>query len=175
MSLVAFTGIGFIAIISAIYGQFSRVLAEKVQDKFAEASAIAETSFRMSETIRAFNGINLETSKYEAGQGEALELEEVQAWAYGMHKFIADSFVLESSNEVGNEWAKIQSAIGASSKIFELIGRVPRINDQDIVVVDKEEDDLTMNATSTATSTMKEVKEEEKEKQQPIINMSNMT
>mmetsp|Transcript_26001 Transcript_26001/g.38676 ORF Transcript_26001/g.38676 Transcript_26001/m.38676 type:complete len:953 (-) Transcript_26001:53-2911(-) len=212
MSLVAFTGIGFIAIISAIYGQFSRVLAEKVQDKFAEASAIAETSFRMSETIRAFNGINLETSKYEAGQGEALELEEVQAWAYGMHKFIADSvetllhitvmyccwsvgrlhptlvdgktltsflfyvkFVLESSNEVGNEWAKIQSAIGASSKIFELIGRVPRINDQDVVVVDKEEDDLTMNATSTATSTMKEVKEEEKEKQQPIINMSNMT
>ena len=104
------------------------------------------------------------THRYEDAQGRALELEEVQAWAYGSHKFVSDTieallqcgllfacwkagragglpvakltsfmfyvnFVLESSNEVGDQWAKIQSAIGASSNVFDLIRRVPAIRD----------------------------------------------
>ncbi|MGH3055572.1 MAG: hypothetical protein ACRDL7_11405 [Gaiellaceae bacterium] len=30
---------------------------------------------------------------------------------------------------MGDQWAKIQSAIGASSKVFELLRRIPKIND----------------------------------------------
>mmetsp|Transcript_10434 Transcript_10434/g.19519 ORF Transcript_10434/g.19519 Transcript_10434/m.19519 type:complete len:828 (-) Transcript_10434:3975-6458(-) len=164
LALVSFAGIFVIAIVSAIYGDFSRVLAERVQNMFADASAVAEKSFSMSETVRAFDGVQTETEKYETAQCRALELEEVQAWAYGTHKFISDSlqaalqgmlllscwsygrayklpvsklttfmfyvnFVLESSNEVGDQWAKIQSAIGASSNVFDLIRRVPKIRD----------------------------------------------
>jgi len=39
------------------------------------------------------------------------------------------NFVLESSNEVGDQWAKIQSAVGASTSVFDLIRRIPAIRD----------------------------------------------
>lgn len=164
LSLYAFGGIGLVAIVSALYGRFARGLSERVQDTFARASAVAETSFSMSETVRAFDGIPCEVAKYEDAASMALELEETQAWAYGVHKFVSDTieallqcgllfacwkagrsgglpvaqlttfmfyvnFVLESSNEVGDQWAKIQSAIGASSNVFDLIRRVPAIRD----------------------------------------------
>jgi ABC-type multidrug transport system fused ATPase/permease subunit len=162
--MYAFGGIVLVAVLSAIYGDLARDLAEKVQDTFADATAVAETSFTMSETIRAFSGIDTESDKFEGAQFSALELEEVQAWAYGTHKFLSDSlqtilqlalliacwtvgkagglpaadlttfmfytgFVLESSNEVGDQWAKIQQAVGASSSVFELIKRIPAIRD----------------------------------------------
>lgn len=162
--MYAFGGIVLVAYLSAVYGDLARDLAEKVQDTFADATAVAETSFTMSETIRAFDGVGIESDKFEAAQFSALEIEEVQAWAYGTHKFLSDSlqtvlqvalliacwtvgksgglpatelttfmfytgFVLESSNEVGDQWAKIQQAIGASSSVFELIKRVPAIHD----------------------------------------------
>jgi len=164
LSMFAFGGIILVACLSAIYGDLARDLAEKVQDTFADATAVAETSFTMSETIRAFDGVGIESDKFETAQFSALELEEVQAWAYGTHKFLSDSletvlkvvlliacftvgkagrlpatdlttfmfytgFVLESSNEVGDQWAKIQQAIGASSSVFELIKRIPAIHD----------------------------------------------
>jgi len=164
LAFFSFLGIGLVALLSSIYGEFSRVLAERVQDTFADASAVAETSFSMSETVRSFNGVHSETQKYELSQLRALDLEEVQAWAYGTHKMVSDSlefvlkgsllfscwtlgrsgglpinqlttfmlyvnFVLESSNEIGEQWAKIQSAIGASSHVFDLIRRVPSIRD----------------------------------------------
>jgi ABC-type multidrug transport system fused ATPase/permease subunit len=140
------------------------MLAEKVQDTFANSTAVAETSLSMSETIRSFNGVEIDSKKYEASQGLALELEEVQAFAYGTHKLVSDTlqaalhaglllacwtlgraggleaaqlttfmfytnFVLESSNEVGDQWAKIQSAVGASTNVFDLIRRIPAIRD----------------------------------------------
>lgn len=164
LSMVAFAGIGLVAIASMLYGDFTRVLAEKVQELFAVSSALAENSFSMSETVRAFNGVATETKKYESSQYDALQLEEVQAWAYGSHKFVSDTlqaalqclllfccwtigragalpaakltsflfyanFVLESSNEVGDQWAKIQAAVGASTNVFDLITRVPEIGD----------------------------------------------
>jgi ABC-type multidrug transport system fused ATPase/permease subunit len=164
LSLWAFGGIGLVAYISAVYGAFNRELSERVQDTFADATAVAETSFSMSETIRAFNGVEVDSAKYEAAQNKALELEETQAWGYGTHKFISDTvqavlqvllllacwrkgltgglpaaqlttfmfytnFVLESSNEVGDQWAKIQGAIGASTSVFDLIRRVPLVRD----------------------------------------------
>jgi ABC-type multidrug transport system fused ATPase/permease subunit len=164
LALAAFGGIGIVTILSAIYGEFSRILAERLQNTFAESTAVAETSFSMSETVRAFDGLESEVEKYESSQSRALDLEEVQAWAYGSHKFISDTlqtglqglllfacwtmgrtqelpieklttfmfyvnFVLESSSEVGDQWAKIQSAIGATSNVFELIRRVPAIRD----------------------------------------------
>ena len=164
LSYLCFGGITVVALVSAIYGNFSRILSERVQDTFAHASAVAETSFSMSETVRAFNGVQSETGKYESAQLRALELEEVQAWAYGTHKVVSDmleaglqgmllfacwsygksgrlpfaelttfmfyvKFVLESSNEVGDQWAKIQSAIGASRNVFDLIRREPSIRD----------------------------------------------
>jgi ABC-type multidrug transport system fused ATPase/permease subunit len=164
LSLWTFAGIGIVAWVSAVYGQFGRIVAEKVQDTFANATAVAETSFSMSETIRAFDGVEIESGKFERAQSKALELEEVQAWAYGTHKFVSDTlqtilqvslllacwsvgksnglpaaqlttfmfyanFVLESSNEVGDQWAKIQSAIGASTSVFDLIKRAPSIRD----------------------------------------------
>lgn len=135
-----------------------------MQDSFADGTAVAETSFSMSETIRAFDGVAVESEKYESAQHKALELEEVQAWGYGSHKFISDGlqytlktlllfacwraglngnmpasqltaflfytdFVLESSNEVGDQWAKIQGAFGASTSVFELIRRIPAVRD----------------------------------------------
>jgi ABC-type multidrug transport system fused ATPase/permease subunit len=164
LSMYAFVGIVFVAWLASIYGDFARDLAEKVQDTFAEGTAVAETSFSMSETVRAFDGTEIESEKYEGAQSKALELEEVQAWAYGTHKFFSDSlqtilqvglllacwgvgkagglpagqlttfmfytnFVLESSNEVGDQWAKIQQAVGASTSVFDLIKRVPAIRD----------------------------------------------
>eukprot|EP00980_Cylindrotheca_fusiformis_P026193 scaffold15514_cov129-Cylindrotheca_fusiformis.AAC.1 len=164
LSLWTFAGISLVAWLSAIYGDLARLLAERVQDTFANATAVAETSFSMSETIRAFDGAEVESAKFERAQSKALQLEEVQAWAYGSHKFLSDSlqtalqvavlfacwnvgkagglpasklttfmfytnFVLESSNEVGDQWAKIQQAIGASNSVFELIKRVPGITD----------------------------------------------
>jgi ABC-type multidrug transport system fused ATPase/permease subunit len=164
LSLYAFAGIFLVGWISVIYGEFNRKLSQKVQDTFADGTAVAETSFSMSETIRAFDGVSVESKKYERAQSKALELEEVQAWGYGTHKFVSDTlqgalqifmllacwrvgvagglpasqltafmfytnFVLESSNEVGDQWAKIQGAIGASTSVFDLIRRVPRIRD----------------------------------------------
>ena len=164
LSMYAFGGILFVAYLSAVYGDLARDLAEKVQDTFADATAVAETSFTMQETIRAFDGVDIESDKFAAAQFSALEMEEVQAWAYGTHKFLSDTlqsvlqvallvacwgvgkagglpasdlttfmfytgFVLESSNEVGDQWAKIQQAIGASSSVFDLIKRVPKIHD----------------------------------------------
>jgi len=164
LAFVAFTGIVLVAFVSTVYGQFTRRLAERVQDTFAAATAVAETSFSMSETVRAFDGVNSETTKYEASQYRALELEEVQAWAYGSHKIVSEileaglqgfllftcwsvgkagglpaaklttfmfyvNFVLQSTNEVGDQWAKIQSAVGASKNVFNLIQRTPSIRD----------------------------------------------
>ena len=164
LALYAFAGIIVVAWVSAVYGKFSRDLAERTQDTYADATAVAETSFSMSETIRAFNGVEVESAKYEDAQSKALDLEEVQAWGYGAHKFVSDTiqgvlqvllllgcwnkgmsgglpasalttflfytnFVLESSNEVGDQWAKIQSAIGASTSVFELIRRMPAVRD----------------------------------------------
>ena len=164
LALASFFGIALVALVSAIYGEFSRRLAERVQDTFADASAVAETSFSMSETVRAFDGVQSETLKYESSQLRALNLEEVQAWAYGTHKIVSDflevilkggllfscwslgrsgglpldklttfmfyvNFVLDSSNEMGDQWAKIQGAIGASSNVFSLIRRIPSIRD----------------------------------------------
>ena len=99
LSMWAFGGILLVAWLSAVYGDFARDLAEKVQDTFAEGTAVAETSFSMSETVRAFDGIEIESHKYEGAQGKALELEEVQAWAYGTHKFLSDS--LQTILQVG--------------------------------------------------------------------------
>ena len=164
LSLWTFCGIVLVAWVSAIYGAFNRELAQRVQDTFADATAVAETSFSMSETIRAFDGVKTESKKYEGAQSRALDLEEVQAWGYGTHKFVSDTvqsvlqalllfacwsmgragglpagqlttymfytnFVLESSNEVGDQWAKIQGAIGASTSVFDLIRRVPKVHD----------------------------------------------
>jgi ABC-type multidrug transport system fused ATPase/permease subunit len=164
LSLYSFAGIGLVAIVSAVYGSFSRELAEKVQNTFADATAVAETSLSMSETVRGFDGVSVESQKYEWSQSQALQLEEVQAWAYGSHKFISDTlqsalqvlllfacwtvgrngglptsqlttfmfytnFVLESSNEVGDQWAKIMSAVGASTNVFGLVRRIPKVRD----------------------------------------------
>jgi ABC-type multidrug transport system fused ATPase/permease subunit len=164
LSLWTFFGISWVAWLSAVYGDLARVLAEKVQDTFANATAVAETSFSMSETIRAFDGAEVESEKFQGAQSKALQLEEVQAWSYGSHKFLSDTlqtilqvavlfacwnvgragglpagqlttfmfytnFVLESSNEVGDQWAKIQQAVGASSSVFDLIKRAPAIRD----------------------------------------------
>ena len=155
-----------IAMVSAVYGKFANTLADKVQDLLAKGSAVAETSFTMSETIRAFNGVSIESSKYEEAQGNALELEEVQAWSYGLHKFITDTlqvlmkcavmyvcwiagiqdgvskakltrflfyvnFVSDSSKDVGDQWAKIQAALGASKSVVKLLHRIPKIKDAD--------------------------------------------
>lgn len=164
LSMWTFAGIMLVAFLSYVYGDLARDLAQKVQDTFADATAVAETSFTMSETIRAFDGVEIESDKFELAQFSALEMEEVQAWAYGSHKFLSDTlqsilqvgllvacwgvgksgglpagdlttfmfytgFVLESSNEVGDQWAKIQQAIGASSSVFDLIKRNPVIRD----------------------------------------------
>lgn len=68
------------------------------------------------------------------------------------------NFVLESSNEVGDQWAKIQGAIGASTSVFDLIRRVPTVRDpklsvsqsvEDIIQNDKFElQDTSLNGTS---------------------------
>jgi ABC-type multidrug transport system fused ATPase/permease subunit len=74
LAWVSFGGITVVAIVSAIYGNFSRILAERLQDTFAGASAIAEKSFSMSETVRSFDGVDTETNKYEDAQLKALQL-----------------------------------------------------------------------------------------------------
>jgi ABC-type multidrug transport system fused ATPase/permease subunit len=194
LAMVAFAGIVLVAYVSMVYGDFTKYLAERVQKLFATSSALAETSFSMSETVRAFNGVSAETNKYESSQFDALQLEEVQAWAYGSHKFVSDTlqamlqcllllscwamgrsgelsgaqltsflfyvnFVLESSNEVGDQWARIQTAIGASTNVFDLIRRVPAVRDPQIV-----------------TNTLLELAAiNGMNKKQPIIQMSNMT
>jgi ABC-type multidrug transport system fused ATPase/permease subunit len=167
LSFYAFAGIALVAYVSAVYGDFARRTAVVFQDILAHASAVAETSFSMSETVRAFNGLPVESAKYEDAQLKALNMDETQAWAYGTHKFVSDTlqyalqiallfscwalgraekipsvqltqflvyanFVLESSNEVGDQFARIQTAIGASSSVFELIRRVPSIRDPDV-------------------------------------------
>ena len=43
---------------SKLYGDFSRDVGEEVLDRFAESSAVAETAFVLSETVRAFDYIN---------------------------------------------------------------------------------------------------------------------
>jgi len=167
LSFYAFAGIALVAYVSKVYGDFARRTAVIFQDILAHASAVAETSFSMSETVRAFNGLPVESAKYEDAQLRALNMDETQAWAYGTHKFVSDTlqyalqvallfscwvlgragripsvqltqflvyanFVLESSNEVGDQFARIQTAIGASSSVFELIRRVPSIRDPDV-------------------------------------------
>lgn len=190
LAMVSFGGILLVAILSTIYGNFSRRLAEHVQDTFADSSAVADTSFSMSETVRAFDGVDSETMKYESSQLRALNLEEVQAWAYGTHKIVSDflevilkgallfscwtlgrsgglpvdklttfmfyvNFVLESSNEMGDQWAKIQGAFGATNNVFDLIRRTPKIRDPTPITA--------ANANETNVE------------ERPIIEMSDMT
>ena len=201
LAFVAFAGIGLVAIASMLYGDFTRTLAEKVQELFAVSSAVAETSFSMSETVRAFDGVSTETVKYESSQYDALRLEEVQAWAYGSHKFVSDTlqaalqglllyscwtlgrsgalpaakltsflfyvnFVLESSNEVGDQWAKIQAAVGASTNVFDLIRRVPIVNDPTGV----RDTLMELNAAQKLINDVRDEKEKE-----TVIQMSNMS
>jgi ABC-type multidrug transport system fused ATPase/permease subunit len=204
LSLWTFAGIVLVAWLSAVYGDLARQLAEKVQDTFADATAVAETSFSMSETIRAFDGAEIESDKFEAAQSKALELEEVQAWAYGTHKFLSDTlqsilqvglllacwtvgksgalpssdlttfmfytgFVLESSNEVGDQWAKIQQAVGASSSVFDLIKRIPSVRDPAPTGATKSD---TTAETETASTTNGDTTKTGK---CPIIAMKNVT
>ncbi len=196
--MVAFAGIALVAFVSMVYGDFTRTLAERVQALFAASSALAETSFSMSETVRAFDGVSVETDKYESSQYDALQLEEVQAWAYGSHKFVSDTlqatlqclllfscwaigrsgalpaakltsflfyvnFVLESSNEVGDQWARIQTAIGASTNVFDLIRRVPAVRDPQTVTNTL----LELHAINKVNKSQPH--------QRPVIKMSNMT
>jgi ABC-type multidrug transport system fused ATPase/permease subunit len=198
LAMVAFAGIALVAFVSMVYGDFTRTLAERVQELFAASSALAETSFSMSETVRAFDGVSVETDKYESSQYDALQLEEVQAWAYGSHKFVSDTlqatlqclllfscwaigrsgalpaakltsflfyvnFVLESSNEVGDQWARIQTAIGASTNVFDLIRRVPAVRDPQTVT----------NTLLELHAINKVIKNQPH--QHPQIKMSNMT
>ena len=198
LAMVAFAGIALVAFVSMVYGDFTRTLAERVQELFAASSALAETSFSMSETVRAFDGVSVETDKYESSQYVALQLEEVQAWAYGSHKFVSDTlqatlqclllfscwaigrsgalpaakltsflfyvnFVLESSNEVGDQWARIQTAIGASTNVFDLIRRVPAVRDPQTVT----------NTLLELHAINKVIKNQPH--QHPVIKMSNMT
>ena len=44
LSMWTFAGIFLVAWLSAVYGDFARDLAEEVQDTFADATAVAETS-----------------------------------------------------------------------------------------------------------------------------------
>lgn len=207
LSLYTFAGIALVALVSALYGAFNRELAQRVQDTFADATAVSETSFRMSETIRAFDGVATESGKYETAQSRALDLEEVQAWGYGTHKFVSDTlqgvlqvlllaacwrtgragglpagqlttfmfytnFVLESSNEVGDQMAKIAGAIGASTSVFDLIKRIPAVRDpprnrqkqeEQLKLIEKEEKSVSVvNGDATASAP-------------PIIQLSNMT
>lgn len=198
LAMVAFAGIALVAFVSMVYGDFTRTLAERVQELFAASSALAETSFSMSETVRAFDGVSVESDKYESSQYDALQLEEVQAWAYGSHKFVSDTlqatlqclllfscwaigrsgalpaakltsflfyvnFVLESSNEVGDQWARIQTAIGASTNVFDLIRRVPAVRDPQTVT----------NTLLELHAINKVIKNQPH--QHPVIKMSNMT
>jgi ABC-type multidrug transport system fused ATPase/permease subunit len=207
LSLWAFGGIAIVAWISAVYGAFNRELSERVQDTFADATAVAETSFTMSETIRAFNGVEVDSAKYEAAQNRALELEETQAWGYGTHKFVSDTlqsilqallllacwrkglsgglqaaqlttfmfytnFVLESSNEVGDQWAKIQGAIGASTSVFDLIRRVPLVRDPPGREASRS---TTPPLVDQSTSETKTANGERSDDVVPIIEMRNMT
>jgi ABC-type multidrug transport system fused ATPase/permease subunit len=211
LSMWTFLGIGLVAYVSAVYGDFARDLAEKVQDTFADATAVAETSFSMSETIRAFDGVETESGKFEEAQGKALDLEEVQAWAYGSHKFVSDAlqsifqvallaacwgvgragglpapqlttfmfytnFVLESSNEVGDQWAKIQSAVGASTSVFELIKRVPSIRDPrpPQAIGGAKAPVVKKIRTSSEISSLDRVNGDDKA-ELPIISIKNMT
>lgn len=43
LAIAAFAGIILVAIVSMLYGDFTRVLAQKVQELFAVSSAIAES------------------------------------------------------------------------------------------------------------------------------------
>lgn len=190
LSLYAFGGILINAIVSAIYGSFNRDIAQKVQDSFADGTAVAECSFSMSETVRAYDGVNVETRKYVTAQRKALDLEEVQAWGYGMHKFVSETlravfqgallllcwnigrsdilpadrltsflfytnFVLESSNEVGEQWAKIQGAVGASTSVFDLIRRIPRVRDEPMLNVEQPETRISTEQDSLPLLEMK--------------------
>ena len=228
LSVYTFLGISVVAVISAIYGRFNRDLAQQLQDTFANATAVAETSFSMSETIRAFNGVATESQKYETAQSSALDLEEIQAWGYGSHKFISDTiqgllevllvlacyyygrvgqlsagqltsymfyanFILESSNEVGDQWAKIQGAIGASTSVFDLIRRVPAIRDpppllmsQSTNMIDTSASEMPISplpsstTTAIATTSINGVNGNMAPTtvaapDQPIISMSNMS
>eukprot|EP00934_Nitzschia_sp_Nitz4_P003829 Nitzschia sp. Nitz4//scaffold40_size135432//120608//122946//NITZ4_003269-RA/size135432-processed-gene-0.53-mRNA-1//1//CDS//3329551294//3819//frame0 len=200
LSAWAFAGIGVVAWLSAVYGDFARDLAETVQNTFAEGTTVAETSFSMSKTVRAFNGAEIESQKYESGQSKALELEEVQAWAYGAHKFLSDtlqtilqaglllgcwsmgkagglpaaqlttfmfysSFVLESSNEVGDEWAKIQQAVGASSSVFDLIRRAPLIRDPPLSLQKRKASKVSQDGAAPVVT----------DSTSPVIAMKNVT
>ena len=215
LSMWTFAGILLVAVLSYVYGDLARDLAQKVQDTFADATAVAETSFTMSETIRAFDGVEIESDKFEAAQFSALEMEEVQAWSYGSHKFLSDTlqsilqvgllvacwgvgksgglpagdlttfmfytgFVLESSNEVGDQWAKIQQAIGASSSVFDLIKRNPVVRDPLITSKIKNP-----SSPNIVTEKMNENRIDENnnghqqlaslETQKPVIAMRNVT
>jgi ABC-type multidrug transport system fused ATPase/permease subunit len=213
LSMWAFAGIVLVAWLSAVYGDLARQLAEKVQDTFADATAVAETSFSMSETIRAFDGAEVESDKFEAAQSKALELEEVQAWAYGTHKFLSDTlqailqvgllvacwavgkagglpaselttfmfytgFVLESSNEVGDQWAKIQQAVGASSSVFDLIQRVPAIRDPTDVVQDEKKMNTAVTSVvngASAEFATSNGDDSAPNKEAPVIALKNVT
>ena len=208
LAFPTFLGIALVAWVAAVYGDFSRDLAERLQETFAKAGAVAETSFSMSETIRAFDGVELESDRFEKAQSEALELEEVQAWAYGTHKFVSDilqamflgavfvacytvgrrggleaakltsfifyaNFVLESSNEVGDQWAKIQGAAGASSSVFDLIQRIPKIRDPLPAEPPKAISPSTVNS-ALASDTITQVNGDSSASM-PIISVDNLT
>ena len=211
LSLVAYFGMAIVAMVSGVYAQFANMLAGKVQDLLADGTAVAETSFVMSETVRAFDGVPIETEKYEDAQSRALEVEEVQAWSYGLHKFLTETlqvgmkcavmyacwvvgmsqgmtkerltqflfyvnFVSDSSKDVGDQWAKIQAAIGASKNVVKLLKRDPKIKDPVIAEVDGSSSSSNVLQTPPLALNGESVNgKDASSSPSALIHMSNMT
>ena len=162
MSVVTFTSVPAIVVLSKLYGDYYRELTKNGQKKLAAANSVAEEALGSMSTVKSFAAEFSETTDYSLKLQNYYFVNQRMAVAYTVYAvmftalpnlvtalvlFYGGKLVIEgdlqpgdlvsfmlfqqslssSFNTIGNIWTGISGALGAADKIFEYIGREPKI------------------------------------------------
>jgi ATP-binding cassette subfamily B (MDR/TAP) protein 9 len=162
MSVVTFTSVPAIVLMSKLYGDYYRELTKDGQKKLAAANSVAEEALGSMSTVKSFAAESSETTDYSLKLQKYYFVNQRMAVAYTVYAvmftalpnlvtalvlFYGGKLVIEGDlqpgdlvsfmlfqqslssafNTIGNIWTGISGALGAADKIFEYIGREPKI------------------------------------------------
>eukprot|EP00612_Vaucheria_litorea_P001451 CAMPEP_0171456218 /NCGR_PEP_ID=MMETSP0945-20130129/2794_1 /TAXON_ID=109269 /ORGANISM="Vaucheria litorea, Strain CCMP2940" /LENGTH=621 /DNA_ID=CAMNT_0011981601 /DNA_START=476 /DNA_END=2341 /DNA_ORIENTATION=- len=85
LSLVAFVSVPFVAVMSKVYGEYIKKISKSVQDKLAEANAVASQTLGNMTTVKSFAGENREKNAYSSLLLNFYQLSKKEALAYGLY------------------------------------------------------------------------------------------
>ncbi|XP_035291591.1 ATP-binding cassette sub-family B member 9 [Anguilla anguilla] len=99
LTVVTIMGFPFIAVISALYGEYYKKLTKEVQDALAQANKLAEETVSAMRTVRSFATEEQEADSYYARLQDMFQLNKKQALAYACYMW--SSCISELALQVG--------------------------------------------------------------------------